>query len=88
MRIDGINSSMNITNIYKTNAESQKGKLNKAEQGDRIEISNIAKSISDIDDPIVIDEAKKIEEIKYLMENGSYKIDSKKLAQAILKSIR
>lgn len=89
MRINSINSSMNVAGIYKTNAQRQKSKINKlkANNSDSIEISDIAKIISNIDDP-VINEAKEIERIKTLIENENYEVDSKKLAKAMLKNIR
>lgn len=87
MRINSINSSMNVAGIYKTNAQRQKNKINKTSQQDHIEISDIAKIMSNIDDP-VIDEAKEIERIKTLIENENYEVDSKKLAKAMLKNIR
>ena len=88
MRINGINSSERMHKIYKKNktdkSVSDKDTLN---IGDKIEISDIARGISVIDDPI-IDESKKIERITNLIKDENYDVDSKKLAMAMLKGIR
>lgn len=88
MRINGINSSEKLSNIYKKNKVSGISKnIGIEKSGDRLEISNIAKEISLIDDP-VIDEARIIDNIQNLIENENYQVDSKKLAMAMLRCVK
>ena len=88
MRINGINSSTRMHKIYKKTKEnrlvSDKETLN---IGDKIKISDIAREIVRIDNPI-IDESKKIERIISLIKDRKYDVDSKKLAISMIKGIK
>ncbi|WP_297517653.1 flagellar biosynthesis anti-sigma factor FlgM [uncultured Clostridium sp.] len=88
MRINSINSSIEVASIY------NKNKINKVESKkvnevpkDRIEISSAGRSLVGMDS-IEIDESAKVERIKELIKNENYQVDSKKLAKAMLGSIR
>ncbi|MGL4761224.1 MAG: flagellar biosynthesis anti-sigma factor FlgM [Sarcina sp.] len=88
MRINNINSSIEVANIY------NKNKINKVESKkvnevpkDRIEISSAARKLVG-KDSLEIDESAKVERIKALIKDENYQVDSKKLAKAMLGSLR
>ncbi|WP_294352339.1 flagellar biosynthesis anti-sigma factor FlgM [uncultured Clostridium sp.] len=88
MNVKGIGSS-NIINLYNKNNNKviNKGKVEK--NTDRIEISSIGRSLHDYSlDDINIDNNKKIAEIKIKIASGTYKVDSKLLAQSIIDIIK
>lgn len=88
MNVKGIGSS-NIINLYNKNNNKviNKGKVEK--NTDRIEISSIGRSLHDYSlDDINIDNNKKIAEIKSKIASGTYKVDSKLLAQSIIDIIK
>lgn len=88
MRINNINSSIEVANIY------NKNKINKVESKkvnelakDRIEISSAGRELSTMD-VVEVDESAKVERIKQLIKDENYQVDSKKLAKAMLGSLR
>ena len=88
MRINASNSSFSMAKIYeKNNRIDKKEEIKNLNKEDSIEISNIAKQISFIDE-LILDEKQKIEHLRNLIKNENYKVDSKKLTKAMLDSIR
>lgn len=88
MRINNINSSMEVANIYNKNKinKIQSKNINELPK-DRIEISNAARELA-TKGSIEIDESVKVEKIKQLIKEENYQVDSKKLAKAMLGSLR
>lgn len=88
MRINNINSSMEVANIYNKNKinKIQSKNINELPK-DRIEISNAARELA-TKGSIEIDESAKVEKIKQLIKEENYQVDSKKLAKAMLGSLR
>ncbi|MGL4452600.1 MAG: flagellar biosynthesis anti-sigma factor FlgM [Sarcina sp.] len=88
MRINNINSSMEVANIYNKNKVNkvQNKNINELPK-DRIEISSIGRDLCAMDS-VEIDESAKVERIKELIKNENYQVDSKKLAKAMLGSLR
>lgn len=88
MSINRINvhSAVNIYNMNKNINKFEKS--NKAHSIDRIEISELGKSIKDYSLDCNIDNTKKVEEIKEKVQNGTYKMNSKLTAKGILDAIK
>lgn len=88
MSIDRINRPMYI-NAYNSNYNKPAEKVNKIKEDvDRIEISQLGKSLMDYSLDKNIDNTKKIEEIKSEIDNGTYTVDAKLTAQSILDAIK
>lgn len=87
MTINKVNS-VNLTNYYKVNAINNVRGINKVEK-DKIEISETGKMLNnygmDIKD---IDKSKRVEELRELIKNGEYKVDSRKLAESMIDNIK
>ncbi|MGL4654608.1 MAG: flagellar biosynthesis anti-sigma factor FlgM [Sarcina sp.] len=88
MRINNINSSMEVANIYNKNRVNkvESKKVNELAK-DRIEISSRGRELSTMD-IVDVDESAKVERIKQLIKDENYQVDSKKLAKAMLGSLR
>jgi negative regulator of flagellin synthesis FlgM len=56
-----------------------------SEQAYKVELSSVAKNINSNSSENIKDMAKKIEEIKAKIANGSYEIDTNKIVQGLLK---
>lgn len=86
MKVNGISSS-NIINLYNVNKRNV-GKKNDVKQNDSIQISHLGKNLStySLDDKFA-NNADKIKELKDKIENGTYKPDSKKIAQKMVESM-
>ncbi|AOR22897.1 flagellar biosynthesis anti-sigma factor FlgM [Clostridium taeniosporum] len=88
MSINRINAHSAV-NIYNSNKNINKiEKNNNIKNTDRIEISELGKSIKDYSLDYSIDNTKKVAEIKEKIQNGTYKIDSKLIAKGILEAIK
>lgn len=87
MKINGINSN-NIINLYRE-VNKTKDMASKTKNGDSIQISFIGRSLSSyMPDDKIIDSKDKVESIKKAIENGTYKVDAKLVAQKILDNMK
>ena len=82
----------NLTNVIKHYNNQNENKYSckdmHKKNTDKIEISQDAKYLSKITSSIEEVNLEKINEIKSKLNNGTYKIDSKKIAEKILDSIK
>ncbi|AYD40720.1 flagellar biosynthesis anti-sigma factor FlgM [Clostridium fermenticellae] len=87
MKVNGISSS-NIVNLYNVNKRNVDKKQD-AKQNDSIQISRLGKNLStySLDDKYV-DNTDKIKELKDKIENGTYRPDSRKIAQKMMQGIK
>lgn len=83
MKINNINSYYNNSNSH-NNAKSKSEVVKK----DTIMISDMAKKLQKIGVEEGVSDNKKLEEIKKMIDEGTYKVDTKVLAENILKSIK
>ena len=87
MKIDSIRRN-NMINVYKKQKKYENKTITKREMKDKVEISDAAKYLNKIvndNENINLD---KINDIKNRINNGTYKIDSKKIAKKMLESIK
>ncbi|MBP1890038.1 negative regulator of flagellin synthesis FlgM [Clostridium moniliforme] len=87
MKIDSIRRN-NMINVYKKQKNYENKTVTKREMKDKVEISDAAKYLNKIvndNENINLD---KINDIKNRINNGTYKIDSKKIAKKMLESIK
>ena len=88
MSIEGINRSTYI-NAYKSNSNKIVDKVNKAKDVvDRIEISELGKSMKDYSLSSDIGNAQKVAEIKNKVENGTYNVDARLTAKSLLNAMK
>lgn len=88
MKIEGINSQ-NIISAYGGNKDKAVAKVDKTKSNDRIEISNLGKTLNNYSlEGLTINRNSNIEEIKAKIENGTYNIDAKLTAQSIIDTIK
>lgn len=87
MSIDRINRQQYI-NAYNSNINKSVNKVNKAKDVDRIEISEMGKSLKDYSSNNIVGNSKKIAEIKNKIDNGTYNVDARLTAQSLLNSIK
>ena len=88
MSINRINNQSYI-NAYSSKMNKSIDKINKTQATDRIEISSIGKSIRDYSlNTDIINNAKKIEDIKNRIENGTYSVDARLTARSILEAMK
>ncbi|MDQ0149887.1 flagellar biosynthesis anti-sigma factor FlgM [Eubacterium multiforme] len=87
MKIDSIRRN-NMINVYKKQKHYENKTVTKKEMKDKVEISDAAKYLNKIvndNENINLD---KINDIKNRINNGTYKIDSKKIAKKMIESIK
>ena len=88
MSIEGINRSTYI-NAYKSNSNKTVDKANKAKDAvDRIEISELGKSLKDYSLSSDIGNAKKIANIKNKVDSGTYNVDARLTAKSLLNAMK
>ncbi|MGL5693694.1 MAG: flagellar biosynthesis anti-sigma factor FlgM [Peptostreptococcaceae bacterium] len=87
MKINSTNIN-SIMNNYNTQMENKYHKSTPATKKDKIEISESGKYLSKINTSKEEINLEKVNEIKNKIENGTYKIDSRKLAQKIINSLK
>lgn len=88
MSINRINRQSYI-NAYSSKMNKSIDKVNKTQATDRIEISSVGKSIRDYSlNTDVLNNAKKIEDIKNRIENGTYSVDARLTARSILEAMK
>ena len=88
MGINRINSQPYI-NAYNSNSNKSVDKVNKSKDVvDRIEISELGKSLKDYSLSSDLGNVKKVAEIKNKVESGTYNIDARLTAQSLLNSMK
>jgi len=83
MSINSINRPTYI-NAYNSNCNKNVDKVNKTKDVDRIEISELGKSLKDYSSSSDITNAKKVAEIKNKVDSGTYNVDARLTAQSLL----
>lgn len=87
MSIERINRQPYI-NAYNSNSSKAVEKVNKSKETDRIEISELGKSLKDYSLNSDIGNMKKITEIKSRIESGTYNVDARLTAQSLLNAMK
>ena len=82
MKIDRL-TVVNIDRLYKNNTKNNIEEKEVSKKGDRIEISEDAKRIRSMNEDNNQYINKDIEAIKKAINNGTYKVDSKELAESM-----
>ena len=79
-----------IINVYNNSTKNCSQGTKAVQKGDRIEISTTSKEISKYIEMSKNTEIKnqRVDEIKELLKEGKYKVDSDKLAKSILEHIK
>ena len=87
MSINSINRPTYI-NAYNSNSNKPVDKINKAKDVDRIEISELGKSLKDYSLSNEIGNAKKVAEIKNKVDSGTYNVDARLTAKSLLNAMK
>lgn len=87
MSIDRINRSAYI-NAYSSNSNKTVDKVNKSKEVDRIEISELGKSLKNYSLSSDIGNAKKVAEIKNKVDSGTYNVDARLTAKSLLNAMK
>lgn len=87
MSIDRINRQQYI-NAYNSNIKKSVDKVSKAKDVDRIEISEMGKSLKDYSSNNTIGNAQKVADIKNRLDAGTYKVDFRLTAKSILNDMK
>ncbi len=87
MKIDSIRTN-NMINVYKQQKRYENVNVTKKEMKDKVEISDAAKHLNKIKNDNENVNLDKINEIKNRINNGTYNVDSKKLAKKIIEIIK
>lgn len=79
-----------VISVYNNCTKVENQRKNICPKGDRIEISNTGKEISKYVDMAKNTETRnaRVEEIKELISQGKYRVDSEKLAKSIIEHIK
>ncbi|MBO3446327.1 flagellar biosynthesis anti-sigma factor FlgM [Clostridium sp. CCUG 7971] len=85
MKIGSINQRV-IENIYKSNKVEEKAIKN--EKIDTIQISDLGKYLSEVNNKKEEINIEKVNELKKKIDNGTYRIDSKDIAKKIIEHMR
>jgi negative regulator of flagellin synthesis FlgM len=87
MSINRINSQPYI-NAYKSNSNKPVDKVSKSKEVDRIEISELGKSLKDYSLSNDIGNAKKVADIKNKVDSGTYNVDARVTAKSLLNAMK
>ena len=87
MGINRINSQPYI-NAYNSNNNKPVDKVNKTKDVDRIEISELGKSLKGYSSSNDIGNAQKVSDIKNKVDSGTYNIDARLTAQSLLNAMK
>lgn len=88
MSIDRI-SRQQYVNAYNSNRSKSIDKVSKTKDVDRIEISDIGKSLKTYSaNGNVIGNAQKVADIKNKIDSGTYKVDARLTAQSLLNAMK
>ncbi|MGX4600763.1 flagellar biosynthesis anti-sigma factor FlgM [Faecalimicrobium sp. JNUCC 81] len=85
MKIGSINQRV-IENIYKSNKAEDKSI--KKEKIDTVQISDLGKYLSEVNNKKEEINIEKVNELKKKIDNGTYRIDSKDIAKKIIEHMR
>lgn len=85
MKIGSINQRV-IENIYKSNKAEDKSI--KKEKIDTVQISDLGKYLSEVNNKKEEVNIEKVNELKKKIDNGTYRIDSKDIAKKIIEHMR
>lgn len=87
MSIDRINRQTYI-NAYNIASNKSLEKANKTKEVDRIEISDIGKSLKDYSLDSSIGNAKRVADIKNKIDSGTYNVDARLTAKSMLNAMK
>lgn len=87
MSIDRINRQAYI-NAYNSNSSKNVGKVTKAKEVDRIEISELGKSLKNYSLDSTTANTQKIAEIKNRVDSGTYNVDARLTAKSLLNAMK
>ena len=87
MSINSINKPAYI-NAYNSKCNKPIDKTSKSKEVDRIEISELGKSLKDYSLSSDIANAKKVAEIKNKVDSGTYNVDARLTAQSLLNTMK
>ncbi|MCE5220780.1 MAG: flagellar biosynthesis anti-sigma factor FlgM [Clostridium sp.] len=87
MSINRINRSTYI-NAYSSNTSKTVDKVNKTKEVDRIEISELGKSLKDYSLSSDIGNTKKVADIKNKVDSGTYNVDARLTAKSLLNAMK
>lgn len=87
MSIERINRQSYI-NAYNSNCNRSVDKISKSKEVDRIEISQLGKSLIDYSSNTNIDNTKKVAEIKSKIDSGTYTVDARLTARSLLDAMK
>jgi negative regulator of flagellin synthesis FlgM len=87
MSIERINRSTYV-NAYNSNTNKSVDKVNKTKDVDRIEISELGKSLKNYSLDSNIGNAKKVADIKSKIDSGTYNVDARLTAKSLLNSMK
>ena len=87
MGINRINRQPYI-NAYNSNSNKPVDKVNKTKDVDRIEISELGKSLKEYSLSNDIGNAQKVDDIKNKVDSGTYNIDARLTAQSLLNAMK
>ncbi|WP_160687330.1 flagellar biosynthesis anti-sigma factor FlgM [Clostridium sp. C2-6-12] len=87
MSINGINRPQYV-NPYNSSRNKAIGKVDKTKEVDRIEISDIGKSLKSYSSREVVGNAQKVADIKNKISSGTYKVDARLTAQSLLNAMK
>ena len=87
MSIERINRQTYI-NAYSSNSSKPVDKVNKSKDVDRIEISELGKSLKDYSLSSDIGNTKKLADIKNKLDSGTYNVDARLTAKSLLNAMK
>ena len=87
MSIDRINR-LTYINAYNSNSNKSVDKVNKAKDVDRIEISELGKSLKNYSLSNDISTIKKVMDVKSKVESGTYNVDARLTAKSLLNAMK
>lgn len=87
MSIDRISRQTYIS-AYNSNSNKPVDKVNKTKEVDRIEISELGKSLKDYSLSNDMGNAQKVADIKNKIDSGAYNIDARLTAKSLLNSMK
>jgi negative regulator of flagellin synthesis FlgM len=87
MSIDRINRSTYI-NAYNSNSNKPVDKVKKSKEVDRIEISELGKSLKDYSLSSNVENTKKVADIKNKVDSGTYNVDARLTAKSLLDAMK
>ena len=87
MNIGRVNSSK-ITNLYSNNNSNQNNKKVNKKDGDTIQISSLGKTLSNYATEDIISSQKRMEKIREEIQNGTYKNNSRLIADKLFQYMK